>query len=248
MVIMRTKGDVVALSSGQENLQMRFGTEKYAKFAYSARYGFSVEADERSFAGAAFDSALAFSEDGLHYRVRETNEEAKLAGNVLYSKWSPFKDGTVETWLVPAAPWHIRVHRIKTSRVLQTAEGGFAIARRDLEADTLFAEGGRAYAIGEEDFTGIVDLGSSVGRAGLAQKALPNTNMIVAKTLIPQLRGEIPAGETVLITAVLALKDVTAVTREWTKPPTAPEIGALEELMKTQGVTVSAIEAPGQMQ
>jgi hypothetical protein len=52
----------------------------------------------------------------------------------------------------------------------------------------------------------------------------------------------------VLITAVLALKDVTAVTREWTKPPTAPEIGALEELMKTQGVTVSAIEAPGQMQ
>jgi hypothetical protein len=72
--------------------------------------------------------------------------------------------------------------------------------------------------------------------------------MIVAKTLIPQLRGEIPAGETVLITAVLAVKDVTAVSGEWTNPPTAPEIGALEELVKTQGVTVSAIEAPGQMQ
>ena len=40
MVIMPCKGDVVALSSGQENLQMRFGSEKYAKFAYSSRYGF----------------------------------------------------------------------------------------------------------------------------------------------------------------------------------------------------------------
>jgi hypothetical protein len=54
MVLMRAGGDVVALSSGQENLQMRFGTEKYAKFAYSARYGFSVEADERSFVGGRF--------------------------------------------------------------------------------------------------------------------------------------------------------------------------------------------------
>lgn len=125
MVIMRAGGDVIALSSGQENLQMRCGTEKYAKFAYSARYGFSVEADERAFALAAFDSALAFSDDGLHYRVRETNEEAKLAGEVLYAKWSPFADVDVETWLVPAAPWHIRLHRIRTSRPLRIAEGGF---------------------------------------------------------------------------------------------------------------------------
>ncbi|MGO7718972.1 DUF2264 C-terminal domain-containing protein, partial [Rhizobium johnstonii] len=67
MVIMRAGGDFVALSSGQENLQMRCVTEKYAKFAYSARYGFSVESYERAFALAAFDSALAFSDDGLHY-------------------------------------------------------------------------------------------------------------------------------------------------------------------------------------
>ncbi len=107
---------------------MRFGTEKYAKFAYSSRYGFSVESDERNFAGAALDSTLAFSDDGLHYRVRETNQEAKLAGDVLYSKWSPFQDVEVETWLVPAAPWHVRVHRINSPRPLQTAEGGFAIA------------------------------------------------------------------------------------------------------------------------
>ncbi|WP_064681643.1 DUF2264 domain-containing protein [Rhizobium bangladeshense] len=247
MVMMRAGGDVVALSSGQENLQMRFGTEKYAKFAYSTRYGFSVESDERGFALAAFDSMLAFSDDGLHYRVRETNEEARLAGDVLYAKWSPFPDVSVESWLTPAAPWHIRLHRIRAARPLRVAEGGFAIARRDFERDTLSASDGAAYAIGEADFSGILDLGSSVDRAGLAQKAQPNTNVIVAKTIVPQLRGQIPAGETILVTAVLALGDPAAVASAWTRPPEAPDIAALEALVREKGVTVSAIEAPGQM-
>lgn len=247
MVLMRSKDDVVALSSGQENQQMRFGAEKYSKFAYSARYGFSVESDERIFTGGAFDSMLAFSDDGLHYRVRETNEEAKLAGDTLYAKWSPYPDVTVETWLVPAAPWHVRLHKISTLRPLQTAEGGFAIARRDFEADTLSSETGAAYAIGEEDFSGIVDLGSTIRREGVAQKAPPNTNLIVAKTLVPQLRGTIPAGETILVSAVLAEKDPAAVDHAWAKPPTKPDIDALRALVKDKGITVSAIEAPGRL-
>ncbi|MDM9626873.1 DUF2264 domain-containing protein [Rhizobium sp. S152] len=247
MVLMRDGGDVTALSSGQENLQMRFGTEKYAKFAYSSRYGFSVESDERNFAGAAFDSALAFSDDGLHYRVREACSEAKLAGDVLYSRWSPFADVDVETWLVPSAPWHIRVHRITTPRPLQTAEGGFAIARRDFELDRLVADDGSAHVIGEEDFSGIRDIGSTAKRVGLAQKAPPNTNMIVAKTLVPQLRGQIPTGETILMTAVLAAHDTGAVAGDWTTPPAAPDLAALRRLVETEGVRVSAIDAPGQM-
>ncbi|MGO8528676.1 hypothetical protein ACC753_37605, partial [Rhizobium ruizarguesonis] len=71
--------------------------------------------------------------------------------------------------------------------------------------DTLSASGGVAYAIGEADFTGILDIGSSVKRSGIVQKAMPNTNVIVEKTLVPKLRGQIPAGETILVTAVLAL-------------------------------------------
>jgi hypothetical protein len=247
MVLMQAGGDVVALSSGQENLQMRCGTEKYAKFAYSARYGFSVEADERSFAGGAFDSALAFSDDGVHYRVRETNTEAKLAGDVLYSKWSPFAGVSVETWLIPAPPWHIRVHRIHSPRTLLTAEGGFAIAKRDFDLDTLATADGSAHVIGEVDFSGILDLGSSITRTGLAQKALPNTNLIVAKTLVPQLRGEIAAGETILITAVLALDDPNAVSGTWTRPPQTPDIAELEARVARDGIIVSAIEAPGRM-
>ncbi|WEX90344.1 DUF2264 domain-containing protein [Sinorhizobium garamanticum] len=246
MVMMPCKGDVIALSSGQENRQMRFGSEKYAKFAYSTRYGFSVESDERAFAGGAFDSMLAFSDDGIHYRVREANEVARLAGNVLYSKWSPWPDVVVETWLLPSAPWHVRVHRVTTPRELETAEGGFAIARRDFEADTLFSAPGAAHAIGAEDFSGICDLGSSVAREGLAQKAPPNTNLISAKTLVPQLRATIRAGETILRCAVLAVRDASAVSGDWTRPPAAPDLDALHVLAR-QGESVSAMDAPGRI-
>ncbi|MQW89043.1 DUF2264 domain-containing protein [Sinorhizobium saheli] len=244
MVMMPCKGDVVALSSGQENRQMRFGSEKYAKFAYSTRYGFSVESDERAFAGGAFDSMLAFSDDGIHYRVREGNEEARLAGTMLFSRWSPWPDVVVETWLIPSPPWHIRVHRITTPRPLETAEGGFAIARRDFEADSLSAAAGSAHAIGAVDFSGIRDLGSTVIRQGLVQKAPPNTNLIVAKTLVPQLHATIPAGETILRSAVVALRDTSF--DDWSRPPAAPGIDELRALAE-DGETVSAMKAPVRM-
>src|SRR5690606_39322444 len=59
MVSFHTPGNVVVLSSGQQNWQMRHGAEKYAKLVYSSRYGFSVEADERAYPLGAFDGALA---------------------------------------------------------------------------------------------------------------------------------------------------------------------------------------------
>ncbi len=246
MVMMQVGGDVVALSSGQENRQMRFGSEKYAKFAYSTRYAFSVESDERAFAGGAFDSMLAFSDDGIHYRVREANEVVRLAGDVLFSEWSPWPDVVVETWLVPASPWHVRVHRITTPRPLETAEGGFAIPRQDFEADTLVAEEGTAHAIGAEDFSGIRDLGSTVPREGLVRKAPPNTNLIAAKTLVPQLRTKIPTGDTILACAVLAARNTPAAAEAWSNRPAVPDMEALDAL-RVEGLTVSAMQAPGSM-
>lgn len=242
MVMIHTRGNVVALSAGQQNLEMRAGTEKYAKFAYSSRYGFSIEVDERAYDKGAFDGALALSDDGRHYRVREHNDVAQISGNTLYAQWHPWPDVTVETWLLPASPWHIRVHRITTPRELHTTEGGFAVARADLNADGLLDESGRAVATTPTDVSVIVDLGSSVVRMGRTQKALPNTNLIVAKTLVPQLRGTIPAGVTILATAAVALPPELADTA-LASPPTMPTLDQLDAI-KRDGIAVSAIEVP----
>lgn len=242
MVMMHTPGNVVALSSGQQNWQMRHGAEKYAKFVYSSRYGFSVEVDERAYNMGAFDGALAFSDDGRHYRVRESNEVAQIAGNTLFAKWKPWSDVTVETWLIPANPWHIRVHRITTPRALHATEGGFAIARADLNADTYIDEPGRGVAKSPTDVSAILDLAGQ--RAGRAHRAYPNTNLIVSKTIVPQLRGDIPAGTTILMTAAMALPAGAAAGAALIEVPTAPDLAALEDLFARKGIDVSAILVP----
>jgi hypothetical protein len=240
MVMQHTAGNVVALSSGQQNWQMRWGAEKYAKFVYSSRYGFSVESDERAYNAAAFDGMLGLSDDGRHYRVRESNEVAQIAGDTLFAVWKPWSDVSVETWLIPQGDWHVRVHRITTPRALHGTEGGFAIGRADLNADKLSEGNGRAVARGQSDVSAIVDLGGQ--REARVLKALPNTNLIVAKTLVPQLRGDIPAGTTVLITAALALPAGAAAEASLDKVPAAPDLGVLEALIREEGVEVSAIQ------
>jgi len=236
-VMQATKGNVIALSSGQENLQMRFGAEKYAKFAYSSRYGFSVESDERIYDLAVTDGMLALSDDNRHFRVREDNEEALIAGDRLYARWKPWRDVTVETWLIPAGDWHIRIHRIDTPRPLHATEGGFAIGRADLNADRREEGEGMARAASETDVSAILDLGI-VKRQGRVLAAPPNTNLIVAKTLVPQLRGEIKAGRTVLATAAMALPAGA----EAGAAPGMPDLAELEELFRREGVRVSAID------
>lgn len=240
MVMMHQKGNVVALSSGQQNYQMRHGAEKYAKFVYSSRYGFSVEADERAYLQGAFDGMLGLSDDMRHYRVRESNEVAQIAGDRLYAQWKPWPDVSVETWLVPALPWHIRVHRIETPRALHATEGGFAIARADLDGD--FCEEGQGLALARSatDISVIRALEDDGLRRGRNQRSLPNTNLITAKAIVPQLMGEIPPGTTVLITAVMAGPAGT----DEAAPPVPPDIAELEALFSREGVTVSAIDVP----
>jgi hypothetical protein len=242
MVMTHTPGNVVALSAGQQNWEMRAGAEKYAKFVYSSRYAFSVEVDERGYDKGAFDGALALSDDNRHYRVREQNDVARLAGNVLYAQWQPWPDVRVETWLIPAALWHIRVHRITTPRDLHATEGGFAVGRADLNTDTILEEPGRAMVRTPTDASAIVDLTTSGRRAGRAQKALPNTNLIVARTLVPQLRGDIKAGVTVLATAAAALP-ADAPGAALDTPPPLPDVAALEALA-AGGIDVSALQVP----
>lgn len=240
MVAFHTSGNVVVLSSGQQHDKMRGAQEKYSKFVYSTRYAFNIEADDRHFAAASFDGMLGLSDDGVHFRTRETMEEALIAGSNLYSRWRPWRDVVVETWLIPQNPWHVRVHRIKTPYGLETSEGGFAIERADFNRDTSEISNDKAICFGQQDISVIVDLSHGSLRDGVAHQAIANTNLIHPRTLVPQLRGAIAAGETILITAAMALPLDDQAKVALAKAPPAPDLAALEKLFRAEGKPVDA--------
>lgn len=202
MVIQHLPGHNVALASGQDyRHQWRGMAEKYCKFAYSTRYGFSIEADDRHFAGAALDNMLGLSDDGIHLRMRETNETVLIAGDSLYAKWRPYDDVVVETFIVPAERWHIRLHEVTTPRRLETVEGGFAIPKPDFRVWEEAVSGTRAEVGTATDVSVIVGFDSRTARV---ISPMSNTNVMSARTLLPQLRGVFEAGTTRLACAVLA--------------------------------------------
>lgn len=139
------------LSSGQFCVWSMKGTEaKYAKFAYSSAFAFSVPTGT-SLTQIAPDSTLALTRDGGEtWAVRwktvgdtrfvsvpihgDGNSESTTA---LVSRWQPWKyDGVyIESTLITPSSrwpdWHVRIHRIKCAdtalKRVTAVEGGFAI-------------------------------------------------------------------------------------------------------------------------
>lgn len=242
MVFTHQPDHTVLLVSGPETgLQMRGMPEKYSKFAYSSRYGFSIESDERGFKTGAFDNMIAFSDDGIHYRVREPlqSDVTKIAGDKLYSLWHPWTDVKVETWLIPKGPWHFRLHRILSPRDLDSAEGGFAAPRTDFDGDTRAIDDASASVISKlGDFSGIVD-SSTPKRTPKVASPHGNTNIMFPRTLVPQLHGRIAANvPTVFTCAVLAGPDGERMYSVWHSVPRIPNVQECETIFAQHGSEV----------
>lgn len=191
---------------------------KYNKFAYSTAFGFGVGSDIRGIENAGPDSTLALSEDGTHFRTR-ADVDSSLDDGIPHSRWQPWPDVTVETWLVPAPPWHVRVHRLETERSVRSVDGGFALDRRgseECETTHEREEAGLAFARYPAGCSGLRDLRGS--RTGELVAPDPNTNVIAPRTTVPALRGTHDRGEEWLVTAVMASTD--ADDRRWDRQPT----------------------------
>jgi hypothetical protein len=219
MLIAHEPGQTTALVAGQANSSIASGAEKYAKFAYSTRYAFSVESDLRRFDRCTFDSMIGFADNDGSWRVRERCEHAAIHGDILFARWRPWHDVTVETWLYWDRPWHIRVHRIRSARALRSIEGGFCVGRADGSGPFGVAETGAARCETPDDFSGILDLLAPAGRLGRVHLAEPNRNLLHPRTVVPQLTGAIVAGETILACAVIASPDLAGCNRAWAAPP-----------------------------
>jgi hypothetical protein len=220
------RGHVFALAGGQySDFLPRHVAEKYSKFAYSTAFAFSVPSAQTTEEAGAHDSMLALTEDKLYFRVRHKCLDARIERGVLYSRWRPFEDVEIETWLVPLVPWHVRIHRLQTKRPLFSRESGFAIpcdGARDAASPRGSEEPSRpktphALTVQAAGATGLHDL---IGRRkGRILNAHPNTNLMHPRTVIPTLLGEHASGEHWLACAVVGLPGETDTTAFWNAAP-----------------------------
>ncbi|MBF6208853.1 DUF2264 domain-containing protein [Streptomyces gardneri] len=227
VVLMRCEQgrQAIALGSLQYHQWARHSEAKYAKFAYSSWFGFSVMSGAHGLAQGAFDSTLALSDDGgEHYRTREVPLDPVVHDGLVYCRWRPWPDVDVETWVQADPPWHVRVHHIRSPRALVTAEGAFAVDRDTVAGPPTTSAGpGHARISGPTGLCVIDDLDGD--RTGQLVAAFPGTNVMARRTVIPTLLGTHPPGEFWLACAVLGLADAVGGGDGdgWPQPPRCPE-------------------------
>ena len=172
---------------------------KYSKFAYSSRFGFSVARSQRTLEEAAPDSMLAFVINGRVF-VRDGVGESEVrrnadGGQALVSRWSPWPGIEVETEIepLPDGTGHIRRHRIQSSVPCEAYDCGFAVPGDYHERTLADVEG----------VCRVRAIGPTPGEPTLI-KPEANTNIACGKTLIPAVRYEIASGITELQTLIEA--------------------------------------------
>jgi hypothetical protein len=196
-------GTVSAITPGQRVGDWpRHAPQKYSKFAYSTRFGFTVPAGAPSLAEGGFDSMLAVSDDGRRYRGREECLEPELRDGVAYSRWLPWPDVEVRTWLVAAQSGHLRLHRVTSARRLWLAECGFATGYdRRTELRERLAPGGIGLA-SPSGHSALRDLGG--GRSARTVELGVNSHLLFSLAAMPALESQHERGSFWLAARVVA--------------------------------------------
>jgi hypothetical protein len=250
-IVIQSGGHSFLLSSGQScHYPLKATQAKYGKFAYSSAFAYSVSTGSYTLEQYVPESALALSDDGgeIWKMRRAHNGDSEIENHdgvpVLVSRMKPWSDVDVLTYLVPPAEetpnWHLRVHRIRTGRDLQTAEGAFAVhGCRESDGRILedlnesISEGGKAdhtsaFAASRSGAVGIAELNLGK-RAGSILLADANSNLVEARSVLPTIHADLKAGESKwFATAVYALPSSVEGWKEqwksgWTKKPTIPK-------------------------
>lgn len=183
MIIQRRKdGNVVAFPGGNphphEHGHME---EKYGKFAYSTKYGFSVMRSNWNLQEAAPDSVLSFRVHG-HIFVRGQAKNIRVYSDRVVSDWSPFTGIEVHSEIILTKDGHRRRHIVESNVACEAYDAGFAVPLGMSGACSVHIICGE-------------------GRTEMV-KAEPNTNIVCPKTFIPMAAYCIKIGKTILETEI----------------------------------------------
>lgn len=191
------------VTSGQIEFNNFVNTEsKYCKFAYSTLFGFTIERGRYGLAHASVDSMLLLSERDNYWRGRRDCQNVTTINGMIYSRWLPWENVIVDTWLIPIGEWQVRIHHVNTARPLDCAEGGFGIPNRPLPEKHI--KHGMSILKTNDATSAIVCLSPKL-RNGKEVLTPPNSNLLFAeRAAIPVLCGHLSTGMHLLAAAVWA--------------------------------------------
>ena len=192
-------GEVVLYPSGRvPGHPFAQSDNKYSKFAYSTRFGFSVARSQRSLGEAAPDSMLAFVVGGRVF-VRDGVDKSEVVTlddgrRAVRTSWSPCPGIDVVTEVIPLANGQLRNHVVKSAVECVAFDAGFAVP-------------GDYHWVTLEDIDAAcrVDaVGQTEGERVLLRPEA-NTNIDCGKTVIPAVKYVIGAGVSKLATCVIVV-------------------------------------------
>lgn len=202
MLVHRMGKDVMAYPAGVcEKYGHGHVPEKYSKFVYSTRFGFSVARSQIVLHENAPDSALAFVIDGDDYVfVRKVSLSFEVRPDRVISTWQPFPGIMVTSTVIPEDEGHRRVHEIESAYGCTVYDCGFSVER--------FTEGYEQKAEGAGAFVRFKDMGCEVRGNGPKAKGVvieadPNTNVLYPNGSIPAVAYRVEKGEKVTVETVV---------------------------------------------
>lgn len=198
MIVHRMENQVTAYPAGVcEKYGHGHVPEKYSKFAYSTRFGFSVARSQIVLHENAPDSALAFVIDGDDYVfVRKVSLSYEVKEDRVISTWQPFPGILVTTVVIPEENGHRRIHTIESSYDCMAYDCGFSVER--------FTKGYGQREEGAEAGVWYEDrkcevLGKGPKAKGLVIQADPNTNVLYPNGNIPAVAYRIEKGRRIIV-------------------------------------------------
>lgn len=179
---------VQALSSGRAaEAKKRMSNGRYGKLAYSTHFPFSLETPS-SLRRPATDSTLAFRLLG-RWRFASTFDSSTIVDGVVMRRCALPQGVVVETAMWGEAPWHLRLHTVRTTRRLGIAEFGFALPLS--EADSAITEIDQSIARVRSQY-------GCVAVIALDGNGLPKVDIVPAKRSLAGVDCPVPFIERVL--------------------------------------------------
>ena len=197
-------GEVVSYPAGVcEKYGHGHVPEKYSKFAYSTRFGFSVARSQIVLHENAPDSALAFVIRGDDYVfVRKHSLSWEVKEDRVVSTWQPFPGILVTSTVMPREDGHRRIHEIDSAYDCTAYDCGFSV-EKFTPGYVQRAEGDTAEV--RYETMGCRVRGTGPEARGVVIEADPNTNVLYPNGSIPAVSYQIRKGEKVRLETVVTV-------------------------------------------